>query len=97
MRPSRLVYVLPALHFFACLLSYIGLVIPSLQFLGILFSLVLVADLPVSLPTYALGWKYSALAATWIFVAGTLWWYLLSRGAAVLLNRFSRRDRSLPD
>jgi len=31
-------------------------------------------------------------AVIWSFVAGTIWWYLLSRAAQALLNRFLRRD-----
>ena len=91
-RRSRWVYLLPTIHLFACLVSYIGLVIPSLQYVGILFTFILLADLPVSALTYALGWKYGALAVIWIFVAGTLWWYLLSLAGEALLKRFLRRD-----
>jgi hypothetical protein len=43
--------------------------------MGILFTFVQVADLPISLLSYLIGWKYSALAVIWIFVAGTYWWY----------------------
>jgi hypothetical protein len=70
-------YVLPSLHLLACSISYVGLLISSLQFLGIVFPFVLLAGLPVSLLAYGLGWKYPVLAVIWIFVAGTLWWYLL--------------------
>jgi len=90
-RPGRWVYVLPSLHLFACLASYVGLLIPSLQRLGILFSFLMLADLPVSIPAYALAWKYSTLAAIWIFVAGTFWWYLLGRGAEFFMNFMRRR------
>ena len=90
-RPSRWVYVLPSLHLFACLTSYVGLLIPSLQHLGILFSFVMLADLPISLLAYGLAWKYSALAVIWTFVAGTFWWYLLSRGAEFLIDSMRRR------
>ncbi len=90
-RPGRRVYLLPTLHLCACLISFIGLVIPSLQYLGILFTFIQFADFPISLPAYILGWKYPALAVIWIFVAGTFWWYLLGRGVEALLNRFSRR------
>jgi len=93
-RHSRWVFLLPALHICACVVSFIGLVIPSLQYVGILFTFIVVADLPISLPFYALAWKYGALAVIWIFVAGTFWWYLLSRGAKALLSRFIPRDQS---
>jgi hypothetical protein len=91
-RPSRWIYLLPSLHLCACLTSYVGLLIPSLQHLGMLFTFVLLADLPISLPAYFLGWKYSTFAAIWIFLPGTLWWYLLGRGAQALLSRFTRQN-----
>src|SRR5882724_3227109 len=93
-RTARWVYLLPCLHLCACLTSYVGLLVPSLQHLGILFTFVLVADLPISLPAYFLGWKYSTLAVIWIFVAGTLWWCLLGRGAQALLSSISSSKRS---
>ena len=91
-RPSRWVYVLPSLHLCACLVSFIGLVIPSLHYMGILFTFILLADLPISIVAYALGWRYPAIANLWIFVAGTLWWYLLSLGAERLLKKFMGED-----
>jgi hypothetical protein len=84
----RWVYILPSIHLCACLISYSGYVIPSLQNLAILFPFILLADLPVSIVTYSLGWKYPSIAVLWIFVGGTLWWYLLSRGVDFLFNIF---------
>ena len=84
-------HVLPILHLCACVLSYVGLLLPSLQGLGILFTYVLVADLPISLPAYFLGWKYPAISAMWVFAVGTFWWYLLGRGAGFLINSLHRR------
>jgi len=89
-RHSRWVYLLPSLHLGACLLTFIGFVIPSLQYLAILFTFIVLADLPISVPYYALAWKYGGLAVTWIFLAGTIWWYVLSRAADTLLERFRR-------
>src|SRR5271168_3064948 len=80
------IYFLPGLHLCACLFSMVGLVIPPLQFLGRYFSFLLIADLPVSILTIALLWRYSTFAWVWILVAGTLWWYLLSRCADVLFS-----------
>jgi len=91
-RPISWRFVLPSIHLLTCLTSYVGILIPSLQFLGILFTFVLLADLPVSLPAYVLGWKYSMIGATWIFLAGTSWWYLLGRAIEVLLLKLSRRN-----
>src|SRR5260370_26704248 len=95
-RPSRWVYLLPSLHLCACLTSYAGLLIPSLHYFGILFTFVLIADLPVSIPAYLFGWRYSAPAAVWVFVAGTLWWYWLSGAANALFTRYARRNHT-PD
>jgi hypothetical protein len=88
----RWVYFLPALHLCACfffLLTY--LLPPGLQFLAIVWEFVMLADLPVSLRAYGLAWKYGWLAVMWIVVAGTLWWYLLSRGAAFLFAEFRNK------
>jgi hypothetical protein len=74
----RWVYILPALHLCACFASMIGHVIPSLQYWGMAFTLILLFDLPISAVTYALAWKYPAIATIWIFVVGTWWWYALS-------------------
>jgi len=76
------------------LLSFVGVVIPGLQYRGILFTFIVVADLPGSVPYYALAWKYGALAVTWIFLAGTLWWYVLGRGAIALVERLRKDSRS---
>jgi hypothetical protein len=73
------VYFLPALHLSAFALANIGYLVPTFQYLGIIDGYILVADLPVSLVTFALAWRYPGLAAVWIVVAGTLWWYLIAR------------------
>ena len=95
-RPIPWRYVLPSLHLLACLISYIGLLIPGLQFVGILFTWVLLADLPISLVTYLVGMVYPALGVIWILVAGTAWWYLLGRGLEALLLKFTRRNEPEP-
>jgi hypothetical protein len=85
------IYLLPILHLCACLVSFSGLVIPSLQHLVIRFTFILVADLRISAPAYALGWKCGTLAAVWVFVTGTLSRYLLARGAHFLIDALRRR------
>ena len=87
----RWVYFLPILHLCACFTSLIGFVIPSLQYLGIVWTFILILDLPISLVSYGLAWQNGALAAIWIFLAGTCWWYLLSRVAGVLINSVRHR------
>ncbi len=84
-------YFLPFLHLCACFISMLGHLIPSLQYLGIVWTGIMLVDFPISLVALALAWKYSALATAWILVVGTLWWYLLSRGAELLLLRFKAR------
>jgi len=87
-KPSRWVYLVPIIHLSACAISFIGYLIPSLQFFGIVWVFIVLVDLPVSAIFYALAWKYSLIASLWVVVVGTLWWYLLSRGAEILVNKF---------
>lgn len=90
---SRWIYLLPIVHLGACLISMIGYVIPSLQSLGIVWVVLMVVDLPISAIAYALAWKHGSVAAIWIVVAGTLWWYLLSRGSGLLINKFRAKSQ----
>jgi len=85
---KRWVYVLPALHLCACFMSIGGYVIPNLQYWGIAFTFILLVDLPISIVAYALAWKYPTIAMVWIFVAGTLWGYLLSCGIQFVFDNF---------
>jgi hypothetical protein len=57
----------------------LGYVVVALQPLGIVQSFIILADFPVSLVVFALAWHHAVLATIWLVVAGTLWWYLLSR------------------
>lgn len=88
---TRWIYFLPALHLFACLISLVGYVIPSLQYLGIVWTYIMLADFPISAVALAAVWKHGAIAAAWILVVGTLWWYLLSRGAEFVVRRLKAR------
>jgi len=85
---NRWIYFLPVLHLCACFISMLGHLIPSLQYLGIVWTGVMLVDFPISLVALALTWKFSSLATAWILVGGTLWWYLLSRGADLVFRRF---------
>jgi hypothetical protein len=90
---NRWIYLLPILHLCACLISMVGYLVPRLQYLGMVWTGIMFADFPISLLAFALAWKYSALATAWILVCGTLWWYLLSRGAELVARKFkARRD-----
>ncbi len=91
------VYFLPILHFCACLMSTLRFFVPGLQYLSVMWDFVVRVDFPISLVVQALGPHYSALAAIWVVVAGTLWWYVLSRAAEALLKKFARRQKLVPD
>ena len=93
----RLAYVLPALHLGACITSYVGLIFPRLQYFGVIFTFVLMADLPVSLVTYFTAWRYGAFAVFWTVVVGTCWWYALGRAAEGVIRRISDSRRNQPD
>ena len=90
-RRNRWIYLPPTIHLCAHLISYIGLLIPNLQYFAFLFTFVLVADLPISIPAYLFGWRYSGFAVMWIFTGGTLWWYVLSRAVNALFIRYARQ------
>jgi hypothetical protein len=83
----RWIYVPPLVHLAICLVAMIGYIVPSLQFLGILWTILAIADFPLSAVTIMLAWGHGALAAVWAVGAGTLWWYLLSLTAASLVGR----------
>ena len=89
----RWFHSLPIFHLYGCFTGFIGYLIPSLHHWGILFTFILILDLPISLAAYLIGWKYGGLALAWIMVVGTLWWYLLGRGAEFLLDTFVRSSR----
>ena len=89
------VYFLPGLHLCACVFSMVGYLIPSLQYLGIVWTFVMLADLLISLVAFAVAWNHSAVATVWILVVGTLWWYLLSCGAESALRRL-KASRETP-
>jgi hypothetical protein len=84
------IYFLPILHFCACLMSTLRYFVPGLQYLVVIWDFVMHADFPISLLVHALTPKYAPLVAIWIVVAGTLWWYLLSRAAEFVINKLKR-------
>ena len=74
----RWVYWPPLVHLAICLIALLGYVVPGLEFLGILWSLLTIVDIPVSLVTAALAFsQHGVLAGIWATVVGTLWWLLL--------------------
>ncbi len=90
----RWVYFLPVLHLCACLISMIGHVIPELQYLGIVWVVIMLVDIPVSALAYVLAWNHGTIAGIWILVAGTLWWCLLGLGIDILVDRRKARTQS---
>lgn len=51
------------------------------------------ADLPISIVAYVLAFSSnSTLAVVWIFVVGTLWWYVLGCALEFVINRVKRRQ-----
>jgi hypothetical protein len=87
------IYFLPILHFCACLMSTLRFFVPGLQYLSVMWDFVVSADFPISLVADALGPHYSAVAAIWVVVAGTLWWYLISRLAEAAINKLTQRRK----
>ena len=46
----------------------------------------MLADMPVSLAAYALGWHHPRIATLWIVAVGTLWWFFLTRAALYIFG-----------
>jgi hypothetical protein len=88
----RWVYFLPLVHFVVSSTSLLLAHIPGLNFLAFAWTLTMMVDLPISLASYFAAWKYPGIAVAWVIVAGTMWWYLLSKIAEVLFHLVARRD-----
>src|SRR5271156_1435186 len=91
------VYFLPILHFCVCLMSTLRYFVPGLQYLSVMWDFVVRVDFPISLVANALTPKFAPLAAIWVVVVGTLWWYLLSRVAEYLFDNFKSRRKSVAE
>lgn len=87
------IYFLPILHFCACLMSTLRFFVPGLRYLSVMWDFVVRADFPISLVTDALTLKFASLAAIWIVVAGTLWWYFISRLAEGATDKLTRHRK----
>ncbi len=78
----------PLIHLAICLIALVGYAMPRFQFLGILWSLLTIADMPVSIVTAGLALsQHGVLACAWATLVGTLWWYLLSRAVAFVAGK----------
>ena len=76
----RWIHIIPLVHLLVCLLAASGYVLPPFRPLAILFSVLLLADFPVSVIFAFLAFgTHGAIAFVYLLVAGTLWWYLLCR------------------
>jgi len=89
------VYFLPILHFCACLMSTLRYFVPGLQYLSVMWDFVVRVDFPVSLVAYALTPQFAPIAAIWVLVVGTLWWYLLSRAGETLFHKIKPREKTI--
>ena len=89
-RRLNLVYVAPMVHLAICLTGLSGYVVPQLQFLGILWSILTIVDFPVSALSIPLAYFNGTLAFLWTVVVGTAWWYFLSKGIAFLFEKLSK-------
>ncbi|MGA7855560.1 MAG: hypothetical protein WCA15_19740 [Candidatus Acidiferrales bacterium] len=90
---KRWVYLFPLAHLCLCLVSLPGYVIPGLQYWGILWTFIMTADLPISIVGYVLAFSgNSTLAVVWIFVAGTLWWYVLGCAFEFVIEKVKRNQ-----
>jgi hypothetical protein len=92
-RDLRWFHFLPIFHLCVCLISFAGILLSRLPTFAIIFWYVMMADLPISLPAFLVAWESQVLAATWVCVAGTFWWYFLGRGAELLIDSLRRQKQ----
>ena len=74
-----LVYLLPFLHLCACVVLGLINAESGAEYIGH-------ADLPFTILIAPLVF-WSRHPLVWFAILGTLWWYLLSRGIELLINR----------
>jgi hypothetical protein len=77
-------------HLAICLIALSGYVVPQLQFLGILWSILTILDFPISAVTVPLAQFNGSLAFLWTVIVGTAWWYILGKGLAFLFKKLSK-------
>jgi hypothetical protein len=76
------IHTLPLLHICACL---------AIEFTRAGWGFLTVADIPMSAVIIALGYNYD-YPLLWFGVLGTVWWYLLSLEADILIRRSSAKS-----
>jgi hypothetical protein len=77
------VHLLPTLHLCACVVLGLMNIESGVEYIGR-------ADLPFTILIAPLVF-WSSHPIVWFAVLGTMWWYLLSRGAELLVNRVRAR------
>lgn len=89
----RWVHIVPLFHFLVCVAAFSGYVISALQPLGILVSILVIADIPISFLYVGLAMtgRHDALALGCLAVGGTAWWYGLCRTAEKIGPSFRTR------
>lgn len=87
---------MPAIHLSVCILCMLTFLIPPhLTFLAMVWEFILLADLPLSAVAIGVGMVNGGIAAAWMLVVGTIWWYLLSLGFAAIYRHFKYRNERL--
>lgn len=82
-----LVHLLPFLHFGACVIIAVAHLDSGWEYLGLI-------DVPASILIVALIYNFDH--PLFLFgVIGTLWWYLLSRGAEIIIVSVSEAIQNL--
>jgi hypothetical protein len=88
-------HLVATIHLLICFAAASGYIVSALQPLGILFSVLFIADFPISIVYGALAFgSHPAIAFAWLIVAGTLWWYSLFRlaGRIAIALKFSTKN-----
>ena len=90
----RWVHIVPLVHLLVCLSALSAYILPALQSLGILFTVLVVADFPISGVYIAMAvGNHGAAAIVWLVVAGTFWWYFLCRTAEKVSHALKERRK----
>ncbi len=90
----RWVHIVPLVHLLVCFSALSAYILPALQSLGILFTVLVVADFPIFGVYIAMAvGNHGAAAIVWLVVAGTLWWYFLCRVAEKVSDALKERRK----
>lgn len=81
------VYILPGIHLCVALFATVGVYIQQVaSYPSRAQDALITIDMPVSFVFLILAWGSWFLAAAWLVIVGTLWWYWLSKGIARLIR-----------